>query len=40
MTHKYVAVCQMRSINDKQKNLEVVSQLINEAKQRNACVRE
>ncbi|XP_047359555.1 nitrilase and fragile histidine triad fusion protein NitFhit [Vespa velutina] len=38
MTHKYVAICQMRSINDKQKNLEVVSQLIHEAKQRNACI--
>ncbi|KAK2583065.1 hypothetical protein KPH14_009098 [Odynerus spinipes] len=38
MTSKLVAVCQMRSINDKQKNLEVVSQLIDEAKQRNVDI--
>ncbi|XP_015176076.1 PREDICTED: nitrilase and fragile histidine triad fusion protein NitFhit [Polistes dominula] len=38
MTNKLVAICQMRSINDKEKNLEVVAKLINEAKQRNACI--
>lgn len=38
MTNKLAAVCQMRSINDKQKNLEVVSQLIDEAKQRKASI--
>lgn len=38
MTNKLVAVCQMRSINDKKKNLEVVSHLIDEAKQRNANI--
>lgn len=38
MTHPLVAVCQMRSIADKMKNLEIVTELAAEAKRRSAVV--
>lgn len=38
MTHPLIAVCQMRSIADKVKNLEVVAELAAEAKRKSAMV--
>ncbi|KAL6260454.1 hypothetical protein P5V15_007979 [Pogonomyrmex californicus] len=38
MAHPLIAVCQMRSIADKVKNLEVVIELVAEAKRRSATV--
>ncbi|XP_029668761.1 nitrilase and fragile histidine triad fusion protein NitFhit [Formica exsecta] len=38
MTHPLVAVCQMRSIADKMKNLEIVTELAAEAKRRSAVI--
>jgi len=38
MIHPLIAVCQMRSIADKVKNLQVVSELAAEAKRRSATV--
>ncbi|KAJ8668189.1 hypothetical protein QAD02_009852 [Eretmocerus hayati] len=38
MSNPLVAVCQMTSTSDKNKNFEVVSSLVAEAKQRNACI--
>lgn len=38
MAHPLIAVCQMRSIADKMKNLEVVTELAAEAKRRSAAV--
>ncbi|XP_011876098.1 PREDICTED: nitrilase homolog 1 isoform X1 [Vollenhovia emeryi] len=38
MAHPLVAVCQMRSIADKAKNLEVVAELAAEAKRRSATI--
>lgn len=38
MAHPLIAVCQMRSIADKVKNLEVVTELAAEAKRRSAVV--
>lgn len=38
MANPLIAVCQMRSISDKTKNLEVVNTLANEAKRRSATV--
>lgn len=38
MAHPLIAVCQMRSIADKVKNLEVVTELATEAKRRSAVV--
>lgn len=38
MAHPLVAVCQMRSITDKVKNLEVVTELAAEAKRRSAVI--
>jgi len=39
MAHPLIAVCQMRSIADKVKNLEIVSELAAEARYRSATVR-
>jgi len=39
MAHPLIAVCQMRSIADKVKNLEIVSELAAEARYRSARVR-
>ncbi|XP_025996915.1 nitrilase and fragile histidine triad fusion protein NitFhit isoform X5 [Solenopsis invicta] len=38
MAHPLIAVCQMRSIADKMKNLEVVTELAAEAKRRSAAI--
>ncbi|GAB1868724.1 Nitrilase-like protein 1 [Camponotus japonicus] len=38
MAHPLIAVCQMRSIADKVKNLEVVTELATEAKRRSAVI--
>lgn len=38
MAYPLVAVCQMRSIADKVKNLEIVTELVAEAKRRSAVV--
>lgn len=38
MAHPLIAVCQMRSIADKVKNLEVVTELATQAKRRSAVV--
>jgi len=38
MAHPLIAVCQMRSVADKIKNLEIVSQLAAEARYRSATV--
>jgi len=38
MAHPLIAVCQMRSIADKVKNLEIVSELAAEARYRSATV--
>lgn len=38
MANPLIAVCQMRSISDKVKNLEVVTALAMEAKRRSAAV--
>lgn len=38
MAYPLVAVCQMRSIADKVKNLEIVTELAAEAKRRSAAV--
>lgn len=39
MSHPLIAVCQMRAIADKVKNLEVVTELAAEAKRKSAMVR-
>lgn len=38
MAHPLVAVCQMTSTNDKEKNLQTVRELAEKAKSRTACV--
>ncbi|XP_008216975.1 deaminated glutathione amidase isoform X1 [Nasonia vitripennis] len=38
MSNPLVAVCQMTSTSDKEKNFEAVSNLVAEAKRRNACI--
>lgn len=39
MANPLVAVCQMTSTGDKDKNFQVVQELVKQAKQRQACVR-
>ena len=38
MANPLVAVCQMTSTNDKEKNLQTVRELVERAKSRAACV--
>ncbi|XP_029042278.1 deaminated glutathione amidase isoform X1 [Osmia bicornis bicornis] len=38
MTNPLIAVCQMTSTNDKEKNLQTVSEVVSKAKARSACI--
>lgn len=38
MANPLIAICQMTSTNDKEKNLQTVCEIVSKAKARSACV--